>query len=1271
MATTLGLRYPGTAFHHGQLNMIANIGTGFNSVGPGIIAADPELFGAGEASRVYLAPNRYSQVRRVVFWITFRHVHAGVQPTYTVRGRIAPSSTLSTSISLESLPFLPSSIQRTAGTGKVWSAGGGSGPTAKAAVYQQVGQNTVIPRKVLAANTTTDAQIVYIEFDRFETGSTDFFNDWDSVTDDDDYIAYWPLLERVDQTAWAGGADVPPLVTGMGCSVVQAPGNPNNSCTMFPASNGLLQQGAIATTYGAARPVPFIYNALDWDNIESIHLIHRQTASDGVTNRGNFDSIVGTIEHQVAGVTNIAATEETFNDQTAAAGTVFLARSMDLKDFLVDGGVHIVDWKSGTGVNQDLPWSWWEVIQKTFRKKVMVHFAGQAVPNLPLYMKPNPPAPATWAEDEALFDPLWYTGFTEELILKQQVWGGMGHNSAANDTASKISMNADMGADISTSVFTQQIDPELSSTPNATLGLRVLESDIQANNPILVAGKRKLKQLYTGPVWDNGGTDVAGAFALIYQLNVPLSEFLERGPVFELGSFNPEGCASTAAGLGDPGVLVITNGSTIPKKFVASKPAADAIEDNGVPVPYSGEVPATVVNNSVASPDGGLGIGIYIYRYTFRNCCTGKESEPNPDEITVDTTGASPSASVTLGFAGVRIPADPQICEICIYRTSIISNPNALAKVGCFDPDVTDVFIDDLSDAALDFLLDGLSISLNFPMPCVPIVVEFNNFLFGFGDIPQLSPAGTVSAVIGSDIIVGSDNVEWDRCLEGKYIKLDGDCMFREIIAVLPPTAGVSPPIGRLRLLDEYDGPALSNVNYIICGHPNRLYVSEPLEPECWPVVNFIDVEPGDGDRLMGGVSNFGRLVLCKRNKTYVMTFRFNPVLEGATPTRVSSDIGCVGPRTFAQVESGSVWLSDRGIAIYDGRTVMHLKASDEMNDLFIDPDNPNYMRRDSNGRVIDAVGVFYPKREQYLLLIPTVQTSRGCNLMIVWDTKLSNITILKFCQEFQSMVVGKDTDGNERVYMGDVNGFVWLFDIGTNDGVGVPNATGTVRGTVTSAGVEVGGSGASFMEDSAASFITGGLPELAGLSGTVGLSGAVADGDLGIAGACVWIRPPGAALDDPYQVRTIYAATPTKLFVTPNWDEDTPVEGSEYMLGPIEFKCVFKPNNYGTDDVLKRPWGQVLTYKPEVISSQVRVEILPDFSQIDEEELTVLNEIDGEIVTGAGRIFDMSFPRGRQTRPIGREIFNYEAIRITNVAPDEPVSIINHVIRATPKISK
>jgi hypothetical protein len=291
----------------------------------------------------------------------------------------------------------------------------------------------------------------------------------------------------------------------------------------------------------------------------------------------------------------------------------------------------------------------------------------------------------------------------------------------------------------------------------------------------------------------------------------------------------------------------------------------------------------------------------------------------------------------------------------------------------------------------------------------------------------------------------------------------------------------------------------------------------------------------------------------------------------------------------------------------------------------------------------------------------------RGANVLMVWNTHHRNVTVHKFCQEFLSMTIGKDEDGNERVYAGDTNGFVWILDVGDADGVGSPGQTGTVSGTITDAGIDPS-LGASYIEDETATFISGGLPGLAGLSGVAGLSAAFAGDDLGLAGVCVFFRAPGADPDDEWDSRLIYAATPTRLFVTPPLDVGTDLTGYDYMIGPIDFRAEFKPTNYGDDDMLKRDWRQIITYEPEDVTSTIRVQLIPDLQNSDDDEGNVVNEA-GE--TGQGRTFDLNYSRGRQLRPVGRNLYNYEQIVITNFAPNQPVRILNHTIASAPHTSK
>jgi hypothetical protein len=1186
---------------------------------------------------IIVAPSRYSAVRRVVFSLCLGKLGSGT--TMTAALKIGVQADAFDTAQPTKFAAPPTSIHESASD---YGMVGVQKPR-----FTFNGPVETIPQVAVTAGERDHALLLQIEFDRFNPLHTDFFVAWDQYDDDDDYMVLFPVVNIATSDGFPGS--VAARFKTFQCAVIQAPDNPNNSSTDFTGFNGCndaLENTTAFINLNFAGRHAFHFFAEDWDGLDTVTVLAYGSTSTAT-------SLTIRVHDYTAGAT-------LFDEVFALSSLFYVVRTQDFKALLTDGHVYgffylLVGPNNTTDPRQN---GHFTVTQKGFTKTATAH----TVPGLAF----TPSVVVTTPMEAVLFDPLWYEDFSDAQILKNKMFSAFNHNAGANNPRQVVRLDTNLLSDDSARLSGSAVDvaPEhtFSGLPLTT---QFQFTDITANDPIRLAGQRRLQLSFLGTSsWLSAPGDFPGEVGLYYALDVPTTEQPELGPLFQLGAFNPEGCASTSAGLGDhPGLLVISNGETLPQHF---NPLAGVVENNSLPVPFCDEVPQVTSQDAGVSPDNGLQLGIYTYRYTFRNCCTLKESDPNPDDIVIDTSGNAPAANVTLSFANVRIPGDEQICEICIYRTIVGGDFPIMAKVGCFDPDLTSLFVDDVADSALDFINDGLSL-LNGPMPCVPVVAEFRNRIFGMGDIPDLSPAGTVTVVNGSDIITGDDDVEWDRCLERKFIQIEGDCRTYEIEKVLPPVDGTSPAIQRLLLVDEYEGTSDLNVNYIICGRPNRLYFSEPLEAECWPAALFLDIEPGDGDRLMGAVSNFNSLVICKRNKTYVLQFHEQPATEVVVPTRISSDIGCIGPRTFAQVESGSVWLSDRGVVLYDGRSVRHLPESEQMNNLFIDPENPNYVRRDRNGRVIGAVGVFYPKREQYLLLLPTVKTVRGANLMLVWDLKLHNITLLEFCQEFMSMVVAKDSDGNERVYLGDTNGFTWIYDIGDNDGVGFPNQTGTVRGTVSAAGTD--SFGASFFDDNTASFITGGLPGLAGLSGIVGLSGAFFEGDLGLAGVCIFTRAAGAPLDTPWKVRTAFASTETRVYVTPGWGVDEPDPGDDYMLGPINFISLFKPMNYGTDDMLKRNWRQVLTYDIEEVSSQVRVELLPDLQNSDPEELTVLS---GEPpATGAGRVFDMAEPRGRQIQPVGRLIYNYMGVRLTNFAPEEPIRILNHELAVTPKISK
>lgn len=1239
------LRYPKTT-----LVGLSTALSATTKIGPGLVIMDRDL-------GIPVAPARYTAMRKVTFFAHIRYNGAATTlPYYPFVGYSAIDAVIDIpktyNVALNSVvsqitpdplwKFEPGTF-----TNRYFTA---RGPGVSVAFNGGI-------------STNTRTYIVGITFDIANNSHADFWSVWNTLAATGDKDRYMMFYIGLDSLGLASDSDIAQLVIfSQGMTVVQAPTRGNATCTtIISAPSGGETNGyreVFSTGTDDALPWTWQYNVNEWDGLFSIN---------GFTLGRNLVPVAPSIQFQLARIqpTFSSLATETHNpEHGGVSGGGFIARSSDILPLLVDGETYIFEWKRGTAQSINTIATWIEIIQENLSITTTYHDASSCVSSSSIYSGSTFTTITDYAEQcSSYFDPQWYRNMLGR-ISKSKFYGGIQHNSAGNDPMQLIAIDPNIESDSNqlTSPSIVFVGPDVSGTPTATLGVKIKRQDITANSPVVRAGPvRFMWSKNENHIWNAGANDIAGHLGIYYTFTVPETEVPELGPVFELDAFNPEGCASTAAGGGDPGILAITNGSVPPVKF---NPAAQSIEELGIQAPFEGEVPTATQQAVLQSPAGlGLSNGTYAYRYTLLNCCTGRESDPNPDDIVVEVTagGGGFATAVTLSFANVVIPGDPQVCKICVYRTTNAGIFPVMAKVGCFDPNVTSLFVDTFADAQLDFQNDGLSI-LNGPPPCAPIVVEFKDRLFMMGDIPLRTPTGTVSVVSGSKYVVGSFDVEWDRCLEGKFLQLDGDCRPYEIERVLPPVVGTSPAIQRLKLVEDYAGNTTSAAFYTICGHTNRLWFSEPFEPEYWPAISFIDIEPGDGDRIMGGCSNFDRLVICKRRKTYVLAFSDTPA-EVFCPARVSSDIGCVGPRTFAQVESGTVWLAERGIALYDGRGVQHIEASDYINEIFTDPDNPRYVRKDINGRVIDAVGVFYPKRQQYLLLLPTVQTNRGCDLLLVWDIKCNAITLHEFCQQFQSMVVAKDADGNERVYVGDTNGFVWLLDVGGTDGAGTPGRTGTVQGTVSSAGFD--DSGAAVLDDVAASFVEGGLPGLAGLSGLPGFSGAINGGDLGLAGVCLFVRPDE---NTPWTQRTIFAATQTRLYVTPAWASSaTPSLGWQYLIAPIEFLALFKPTDLGSDDDTKRDWRVIIYHEPETADSIVKIELLPDFQDVDPDEGTQVQP-DGAV---GPRQVNLNYAYGKQVMPVGRQVFNTIAVRLSQFAPEAPIRLINFALCAEGRTSK
>ncbi|MDI3298383.1 MAG: hypothetical protein QJR08_04345 [Bacillota bacterium] len=101
--------------------------------------------------------------------------------------------------------------------------------------------------------------------------------------------------------------------------------------------------------------------------------------------------------------------------------------------------------------------------------------------------------------------------------------------------------------------------------------------------------------------------------------------------------------------------------------------------------------------------------------------------------------------------------------------------------------------------------------------------------------------------------------------------------------------------------------------------NPSRVWFSDPLNPESWPTLNFIDVSPDDGDQITGIIPYSNTLVVFKQRSTWAIT---GDSVDNFALVRVHEGIGCVAPASPVIVDLASklylAWVSDQGLYFSD-----------------------------------------------------------------------------------------------------------------------------------------------------------------------------------------------------------------------------------------------------------------------------------------------------------------------------------------------------------------
>lgn len=139
-----------------------------------------------------------------------------------------------------------------------------------------------------------------------------------------------------------------------------------------------------------------------------------------------------------------------------------------------------------------------------------------------------------------------------------------------------------------------------------------------------------------------------------------------------------------------------------------------------------------------------------------------------------------------------------------------------------------------------------------------------------------------------------------------------------------------------------------------------------------WPASNFLDLEPGDNDLIMGLGTLQNMMLVVKHRSIWRITGQLpdDAAVDAGTVRAEKvggTQHGCFGPRTLVNTGHLIIWLSDNGVYSFNGQEVEELTGP--IRDLFIDKGKQDYWL---SGDSMNATAYFDQERQAYVLFMPS-----------------------------------------------------------------------------------------------------------------------------------------------------------------------------------------------------------------------------------------------------------------------------------------------------------
>lgn len=160
--------------------------------------------------------------------------------------------------------------------------------------------------------------------------------------------------------------------------------------------------------------------------------------------------------------------------------------------------------------------------------------------------------------------------------------------------------------------------------------------------------------------------------------------------------------------------------------------------------------------------------------------------------------------------------------------------------------------------------------------------------------------------------------------------------------------------------------------------HPNRLYYSQPLLPNYFPAVNYLDVSPDDGDTITALIKFQARLYVFKHNSVTVCSVEGEPY-EWNFASKVLS-VGASNNRCIADCGGLLIFANDQGVWSWNGSSLSYISHKDT------DSNFTSTWSKVVKPELARSVGSYIPSLHEYWLAL-CLDDSRG-----LYDSSLADI---------------------------------------------------------------------------------------------------------------------------------------------------------------------------------------------------------------------------------------------------------------------------------------